>query len=71
MHAGLHFSGFLVPVVASCERLAAPSQYQILLAFVRVASCPSSLATVPAKTPAFFVLTMQYFPIISFVLLIG
>ena len=41
--------GLLGPSFASCDRLAAPSQYQILLAFVSVAVCPSSAVSVPAK----------------------
>ena len=62
----LQFFGRHVPSVASWDSVAAPSQYQMRRAFETSAVSPSSRSTVPAKTPASRVLTMQYLPIILF-----
>jgi len=48
----LQDSGLLVPVTASCDKLAAPCQYHKRRALVRVTSLPSFDLRVPAKTPA-------------------
>jgi ABC-type sugar transport system ATPase subunit len=53
----------LVPLTASSERLAAPAQYQIRRAFVRITSFPFRDFSVPANTPALYVRTMQYLPV--------
>ena len=58
-HGNLHCFGCDVPSVASCDNDAAPFQYQILRASVSTTSSPSRDFTIPAKTPAEFVLTMQ------------
>ena len=50
--ANLQLSGFLTPSNAICDKLAAPSQYQIRLEFFSVTSLPSRLVTMPKCTPA-------------------
>ena len=56
----LHFSGLVVPLTASSDNEAAPSQYQILLASESSTSLPSFFSRIPAKTPAEYVLTRTY-----------
>ena len=51
-----------MPSIANCDRLAAPSQYQILRALVNVTSLPSLDLRLPANTPAEYVLTITYPP---------
>jgi len=47
----LQESPFFVPSIASCERVFAPSQYQIRLALVIVTSPPFRLEICPKNTP--------------------
>ena len=54
----LQLRGLLTPSVASCDRLAAPSQYHSLLHSVRSASSPRRSAIFAKKAPARSHLTM-------------
>lgn len=58
----LHCFGFAVPSLASCEREAAPSQYQMRRALCKVTSLPLCATSVPNSTPLRSPRIMTFFP---------
>ena len=63
----LHLFGKEVRSIANCDKLAAPSQYQIRLTFPSLTSVPSFYNNVPKNTPALSDLIITFSPIYVFI----